>query len=162
VRSLVLVGALDGASRDKEHCMWNQARITAAALAVALASAHFAAAQTESALQPQSQQAQPDTGAKPDANVPAMPDANVPDEKLDKAAAAIGHVVALKDTYTQRLQAAPDAERRKIMDEAKNALEKAVTDQGLSVEEYSKILRVAEADSAVRDKIMQRLRPAAD
>src|SRR5262249_5265643 len=93
----------------------------------------------------------PDNGARPDANVP--------DEKLDKAAAAIGHVVALKDTYSQRLQAAPDAERPRIMDEAKDALEKAVTDQGLSVEEYSKILRVAEADSSVREKILQRLKP---
>jgi hypothetical protein len=128
--------------------MWNQARIAAAALAVVLAAAPFASAQTESPAK-----AQPDQGA----NAPAKPDANVPDEKLDKAAAAIGQVFALKQTYTQRLQSAPEGERQQIADEAKTALTKAVTDQGLSVEEYSKILQVAENDTAVRDKILKRM-----
>ena len=40
-----------------------------------------------------------------------------------------------------------------------NALVKAVTDQGLSVDEYSTILQVAQNDAAVRDKLLQRLRP---
>ncbi len=132
--------------------MWNQARIAAAAFAMALASTFFAAAQT----QPPTQ-AQPDQGAKPDAALPSKPDANVPDEKLDKAAAAIGRVVALKQTYTQRLQTASEAERPQIADEAKTAMTKAVTDQGLSVEEYSNILQVAENDTSVRDRILKRL-----
>jgi hypothetical protein len=34
---------------------------------------------------------------------------------------------------------------------------KAVTDQGLSVEEYNSILRVAQNDPSLRAKIMQRL-----
>jgi hypothetical protein len=36
---------------------------------------------------------------------------------------------------------------------------KAVTDKGLSVEEYTSILEVAENDPAVREKILQRLHP---
>jgi hypothetical protein len=36
---------------------------------------------------------------------------------------------------------------------------KAVTDQGLSVDEYSTILQVAQNDPQVRDKLLQRLRP---
>jgi len=136
--------------------MWNQAR-AAATLAIVLASAPFAVAQTQSPTQ-----SQPEQGAKPDASAPAAkPDAGVPEEKLDKAAAAIGQVVALKQTYTQRLQAAPEGERQQIADEAKTALTKAVTDQGLSVEEYSNILQVAENDNSVRDKILQRIRQKA-
>jgi hypothetical protein len=131
--------------------MWNQIRIAAAALAVALA-APFAIAQTPSSAPMQGEQ-----GAKPDANAPIKPDANVPDEKLDKAAVAIGRVVALKQTYTQRLQTAPEGERPQIADEAKSAMTKAVTDQGLSVEEYSNILQVAENDTTVRDRILKRL-----
>lgn len=104
-------------------------------------------------------QAQPGTQSTPDATVPAKPDANVPEEKLDKAAAAIGHVVALKETYAKRFDVAPEAERAKILDEAKTAMTKAVTDQGLSVEEYSSILQVAENDTSVRNKILQRLHP---
>ena len=48
-----------------------------------------------------------------------------------------------------------------ILNEAVSALEKAVTDQGLSVEEYNSILQVAQNDPAVREKIRQRIRPAA-
>lgn len=137
--------------------MWNQLRIATTVIATAVfavAMSPIAYAQAESA-----PQAQPETGSKPDANVPAKPDANVPEEKLDKAAAAIGQVVALKETFSKRFEVAPEAERAKILDEAKLAMTKAVTDQGLSVEEYSKILQVAENDPSVRSKIIQRLRP---
>jgi hypothetical protein len=132
--------------------MWNQARIAAAAFAIALAPAPFAFAQTSSPAPTQGEQR-----AQPDVTTPVKPDANVPDEKLDKAAAAISRVVALKQTYTQKLQTAPDGERQQIADEAKTALTRAVTDQGLSIEEYSNILQVAENDTGVRDRILKRL-----
>jgi len=129
--------------------MWNHARIGAAALAIAM-QAPIAYAQANNADNPAPAQSQKQ----------AKPGANVPDEKLDKAAAAIGRVVALKENYAERLETASDAERPQIVDEAKTALTKAVTDQGLSVEEYSNILQVAENDTSVRDRILQRLRPA--
>ena len=37
---------------------------------------------------------------------------------------------------------------------------KAVTDQGLSVQEYTSILVVAQNDPEVREKIVQRIRPS--
>ena len=37
---------------------------------------------------------------------------------------------------------------------------KAVTDQGLSVEEYAAILQVAQNDPDVREKIRQRISPS--
>ena len=40
------------------------------------------------------------------------------------------------------------------------ALAKAVTDQGLAVEEYSSILEVAQTNPEVREKIRQRIRPS--
>ena len=42
-----------------------------------------------------------------------------------------------------------------------NALAKAVTDQGLFLEEYDSILEVAQNDPEVRGKIRQRIRPSA-
>jgi hypothetical protein len=42
--------------------------------------------------------------------------------------------------------------------EATQAISKAVTDNGLSVEEYTAILKVAQNNPAVRDKILQRLK----
>ncbi len=126
--------------------MWNHARIAAAALAI-ISQAPFAYAQTATDSPPQIR-----------TEKDAQPNANVPDEKLDKAAVAIGRVAKLKETYAERLEAASEDERPQIIDEAKSALTQAVTDQGLSVEEYSNILQVAQNDSSVREKISQRLR----
>jgi hypothetical protein len=36
-------------------------------------------------------------------------------------------------------------------------MKKAVTDQGLTVEEYTDIVNVAQKDPAVRDKLLRRL-----
>jgi hypothetical protein len=91
----------------------------------------------------------------------ATPDAaSVPDEKLDKAAVAMERVASLKQGYMEKMVAAPEADRERIADEAQTELSRAVTEQGLSVEEYSNILKVAENDTAVREKIIQRLRTA--
>jgi len=87
---------------------------------------------------------------------------NIPDEKLDAAAAAIARVVTLKQDYQQRMAAATPADRERILNEAVRALEQAVTDQGLSVEEYDSILKVAENDPGVREKIRRRIRAPTD
>lgn len=43
------------------------------------------------------------------------------------------------------------------MSEANEAITKAVTDQGLSVEEYGRIIQVAVNDPDLRRKILERL-----
>jgi Domain of unknown function (DUF4168) len=85
---------------------------------------------------------------------------NISDQKLDAAAAAIEQVASLKQDYQQRIAAAAPADRERIASEAMDALAKAVTDQGLSVEEYDSILEVALNDPDVREKIRQRIRPS--
>src|SRR6266571_2317186 len=77
---------------------------------------------------------------------------NIPDQKLDAAAAAIERVASLKQDYQRRIAAAAPADKERILNEAVNALAKAVTDQGLSVEEYDSILEVAQNDPEIREK----------
>ena len=86
---------------------------------------------------------------------------NISDQKLDAAAAAIERVASLKQDYQQRIAAAAPDDKERILNEAVNALAKAVTDQGLSVEEYDSILEVAQNDPEIREKIRQRIRPSA-
>jgi hypothetical protein len=83
---------------------------------------------------------------------------NITEQKLDAAAAAIEQMANVKEEYKQRIEAAPPAEQERIADEGNSALVKAVTDQGLSVEEYSTILLVAQNDPNVREKIVQRIK----
>src|SRR5262245_58707288 len=86
----------------------------------------------------------------------------IPDQKLDAAAAAIKRVAGVKQDYQQRIAAAAPGDKEDIVNEAIHALAKAVTDQGLSVEEYDSILEVAQNDPGVREKIRQRIRPSAE
>lgn len=88
----------------------------------------------------------------------STPPPNITEQKLDAAAAAIERVASLKQDYQQRIAAAPPADKERILSEAIRALEKAVTDQGLSVEEYDSILEVAQNDPDIREKIRQRIR----
>lgn len=83
---------------------------------------------------------------------------NIPDKKLDATAAAVKRVTAVRENYEQKLSKAPDADKEKIVGEANEAISKAVTDQGLSIEEYTSIMRVAQNDPVVRDKLLQRLK----
>jgi hypothetical protein len=97
----------------------------------------------------------------------STPAPGITDEKLDAAAAALERVAILQQTYRQRLaeaaaqtdESAAQADKERIVAEANDALTKAVADQGLSVEEYSSILEVAQNDPEVRGKILQRIRP---
>ena len=84
---------------------------------------------------------------------------NIPGQKLDAAAAALEQVVSVKEDYQRRIKAADPSDRNRIAEEAHNALLKAVTDQGLSVEEYTSILEVAQNDPDVREKILHRVHP---
>ena len=87
----------------------------------------------------------------------SAPTAAIPEQKLDAAALALQKVVDLKQNYQRRIDAASEPDKQGIADEAKGALAKAVTDQGLSVEEYTAIIVIAQNDPQVREKILQRL-----
>ena len=91
---------------------------------------------------------------------PSEPSQSIPDQKLDATAAALNKIANVKQNYSQQIEATPnEADKQRLVDEANKELVKAVTDQGLSVEEYTKIMVVAQSDPDVRQKIIQRMRP---
>jgi hypothetical protein len=123
-------------------------------IAIGFAAASFllipvANAQNQPASPPSSTMT-PDTPAKA---------ADLSDKKLDAAAKAVKQVSAVSDNYKKKLAATPDkAEKERLLDQADKDVTKAVTDQGLSVDEYMAIMKVAEADSTVRNKLIDRLK----
>jgi hypothetical protein len=81
------------------------------------------------------------------------------DQKLSAVAAAIERVASLQKDYRQRIaEAEAPAEKERIVAEAHNEFTKAVTEQGLSVEEYASILDMAQDDHEIREKLFQRIR----
>jgi len=83
--------------------------------------------------------------------------ANIPDDKIDAVAGAVKSVSAVMETYDQKVARAPAADKQRLIDEADDAMTKAVAKHGLSVEEYTAIIRVAEKDPVVRDKLLRRM-----
>jgi hypothetical protein len=106
----------------------------------------IAPAHTQAQMPPASEQAQP----------------NITDQKLDQTAAAVKRVASVKHDYQQRIAAAAPSDKERLAEEGVQELAKAVTDQGISVEEYAAILEVAQNDPGVLEKLKQRIRPSAD
>jgi Domain of unknown function (DUF4168) len=99
------------------------------------------------------------TPTRPQAQPPQAqsPSPTISDQKLNAAAAAMGQVTNLRQSYEHKIADAPPSDKQRITDEANGALEKAVTDQGLSVDEYNSIIRTAQNDPTVRQKLAQRI-----
>ena len=108
-------------------------------------------------LAPAAVHAQAQTPSTPPATKPA-PAADISEQKLDAAAKAVKNVSTIRDSYEQKLVKAPADQKAKLADEASDAMAKAVKDQGLSVEEYTSIIEVAQNDPVVRNKLLQRLK----
>ncbi len=103
--------------------------------------------------------AQTQTPSTPPATKPDRPaPADISEKKLDAAAKAVKNVSTIRDSYEQKLNKAPADQKAKLADEASDAMATAVKEQGLSVEEYTSIIEVAQNDPVVRNKLLQRLK----
>jgi hypothetical protein len=100
----------------------------------------------------------PPVSVKAQSPLPGSPAPTLSDQKIEATAAALERVASLQQTYRQRLsEVTEQADKERIVAEANGALTKAVTDQGLSVEEYASILQAAQNDPALRGKIIERI-----
>jgi len=104
--------------------------------------------------QAQSPQAQSPQAQSPEVQSPSP---TISDQKLSAAAAAIGQVTTIRHSYESRIAEAPPSDQERLTGEANDALEKAVTDQGLSVDEYNTIIKTAQNNAAIRQKLAQRI-----
>ena len=85
------------------------------------------------------------------------PSPTISDEKLNAAAAAIWQVRDIQQSYQRKIEAAP-SDKQRLTIEANDAMAKAVTDQGLSLDDYNSIISTAQNDPVVRKKLTQRMR----
>ncbi len=59
--------------------------------------------------------------------------------------------------YQQRVDQASGSDKQQLVNEANGKMAKAITDQGLSVQEYTTIIVTAQNDPTVKEKLLQRL-----
>ena len=86
------------------------------------------------------------------------PSPNIPDQKLDKAAAALRQISSIKQSYQQQLnEAATPNAKANLARDVDDQITKAITKEGLSLKEYEAIIEVAQKDPDVRQKLLQRI-----
>jgi hypothetical protein len=92
---------------------------------------------------------------------PSISARDLSDQKLNAVATALERVASLRNDYRQRIaEVEAPAEKERIVAEANKELSKAVTEGGLSVDEYTSILDAARDNPEVRDKLFQHVRPS--
>ena len=80
---------------------------------------------------------------------------NVPNSTVDKAGAALHDVAQIQRSYSQRLQtASSDDQRRSLAQQANNESVQAVQRHGLSVDQYNQVIRLAQADPGVKERML--------
>lgn len=98
--------------------------------------------------------------AAPSANPAPERGAGVSDATVQRTGAALRDISGIQARYSQRLQASQPAERAAIEQEAQGAAEAALVSRGLTIEEYSGVIRLAQADQNLRERIIAAARGA--
>lgn len=81
--------------------------------------------------------------------------ADISDDTVTKVGSAAVRVVEIRQTYTPRIVAAQSqAEREDLEQEATEALVEAISDQGLSVDEYNEVVAAAQADPDLEQRLL--------
>ena len=86
----------------------------------------------------------------PATTTPALSDAVV-----NKAGAAFRQVSRIKQKYSRQIQTSSDTERQQELErQADDASIRAVEGQGLSVDQYNQVIRLAQADPGLRARLL--------
>jgi hypothetical protein len=125
----------------------------AAALGVALAVTPAVAQQTQqggqsgrNAVTPQST---PQSGA-------TAQQGKLSDTTVQKVGTALRQMASIRQEYSERAQATPAPQQQKeLTDQAQTEMVKVISDQGLSVQQYNQVIQMAQADPALKERLLQ-------
>jgi hypothetical protein len=85
---------------------------------------------------------------------------NIPEDKLNAAGAALAAVSRVRNDYQQRIAKARPNDKKRLIEQGDNAMQKAITDKGLSIDEYKAILDMAQNDPDLQAKLIERAKAA--
>ena len=80
---------------------------------------------------------------------------SVPDTTVGKAGAALHDVVQLQQKYRGQIESATPEQKKGISEQANAQAVQAIQSHGLSVEEYSQVIRTAQNDPQLRQRLLQ-------
>ena len=71
-----------------------------------------------------------------------------------KVGTALRHVVAIRQQYAQRAQSTNPGKQEALSGQAESEMVRAISDQGLSLQQYDQVIQMAQADPALRQRIL--------
>jgi len=124
-------------------------------MTVALAAAATAALLVTTAIPALAQQASRDTSTMQTPDSGSQTQGQMSDAMVRKVGTALRHVVTIRQQYAQREQSETSPEQQqRLTDQAQKDMVKAIGEQGLSVDQYSQAIQMAQADPALRQRLV--------
>ncbi|HET6239386.1 MAG TPA: DUF4168 domain-containing protein [Acetobacteraceae bacterium] len=96
------------------------------------------------------------TTVKPNHSYPSADSSEhgIPDEVIAKMGRALAEIAEVEQELSAEIDGAEtEDDRQKIAEQADRAMVEAIEDQGLSVTEFKRIVRTAESDPALRQRL---------
>jgi hypothetical protein len=82
--------------------------------------------------------------------------ASVPDETVARTGAALKQVAEIKNVYAPKVEAAPTPDERvRLSNQEIDAAKKAIGEQGLTIDQYNDVMKLAQADPALRERLLK-------
>ena len=76
------------------------------------------------------------------------------DAMVHKVGVALRNVAEIRQQYSQRAQSMAPQQQGTLDDQAKNEMVKAISDQGLSVQQYQQAIQMAQADPSLKQRLL--------
>jgi hypothetical protein len=77
------------------------------------------------------------------------------DATVHKVGTALRNVATIRQQYAQRIQSTDSPQQRQeLTDQARTDMEKAIGDQGLTIDRYSQVIQMAQNDPTLRQRVL--------
>lgn len=85
---------------------------------------------------------------------PGMSNGSIPDGTIGKAGAALHDVAKVQEKYQGKFQSASPSEKQGLSAQANAEAVQAIQSHGLSVQEYSNVIRTAQTNPQVKQRLL--------
>ena len=91
----------------------------------------------------------------------ALQDGDVPDQVVSQVGKAVAEILKLRQSLEENMAVAQsDEEKQSLADQVEGAAVRAISDQGLTVDQYNQVISAAQADSDLEERVLTACRAA--
>jgi hypothetical protein len=92
----------------------------------------------------------------------ALQGEDVPDQVVSQVGKAVAQIMKLRQSYVDVIKTAEtEEERQHLAGEIEDAAVRAISDQGLTVDQYNHVISATQADAELEERVMVAYRTAA-